>query len=320
MELHPLFNQGVEASSRSDWHTAAQELDIAAQRDPALAFNWFQAGMAHGELALAADGSLTNRSELDRAIDNYHRGLAIEPRYATNWANLAALEWAAGERETALASIQRAADAATRQPFFRLTLGRMLEESGKAIEARREYEAALTQSPGWIEAYFFRATPFRQQLAEQWRRSHPTPPTEELEGLSVQELQMAGTNQVYGTNSTQYFLALADAYRREGRNAEAIQAYETLLDQLEQTSSFGIGQLDNPQYGWYIFDRQSIAADLLPGVDTIVYTDRVVKGMLDLASLYQKTGREPDAILIYRKILTAAPDIQIARNQLAKLE
>ncbi|HVN53920.1 MAG TPA: O-antigen ligase family protein [Anaerolineaceae bacterium] len=316
------FNEGVDASARQDWRSAAQQLDLAVERDPALAFNWFQAGMAHGELALAADGSLADRGELDRALADFRRGLAIEPGYATNWANRAALEWAGGDRDAALASIRRAAGAANNQPFFRLTLARMLEESGKIAEAGQEYGAVLAQRPDWVDAYFFRATLFRRQLAGEWKSSHPAQaaPAEELESLSARELRTAGFSQANSADNAPYLLALANAYRREGKTAEAIQTYETLLDQLEQTSSFGLGQLDNPQYGWYIFDRQSIAADLLPGVDTIVYTDPVVEGMVELAGLYERAGRAKDGGRVWEKILKVAPDTGAAQEGMENLK
>jgi len=69
--------------------------------------------------------------------------------------------------------------------------------------------------------------------------------------------------------------------------------------------------------GWFIFNRTSIAVDLLPRVVDAQYTDQVVEGMLGLAACYQTLGEADSAKQIYEKILAAAPDNAIA-NQLIK--
>ncbi len=162
---YPPFFEGVAAANAGDWKTGAVKLDLAVERDPRLAFTWFQAGFVHGMLALDASGRVIDPGELEQARQDYQHGLAIEPTYSTNWADLGLLDWAAGDQAGALAALQKAAEAAPEQAAFRLTWGRMLEASGQVAAAQAAYNQVLQQQPGWVNTYFFRATSLRQQVA-----------------------------------------------------------------------------------------------------------------------------------------------------------
>jgi tetratricopeptide (TPR) repeat protein len=93
------------------------------------------------------------------------------------------------------------------------------------------------------------------------------------------------------------------------RPADAIAAYEDGLARLAGTTSFGIGLLGNSDYGWYIFNRESIQADLLPGIDAAPPTDEAVEAMLALGVLYQAQGDSAAAHRWNCQALRAAPDL-----------
>lgn len=167
------YRNAVEAAQKDDWQAAAQGMDQAVARDPELAINWLQAGFAHGMLALDGAGNLRDAQQMAQAIADYEKGTAIEPGYATNWANLAILRWSRGDTEGALGNMERAVRAAPGALVFRLTLGRMYESTDHLEQARRTYEEALRQAPFLADSYYFRASPFCRQVMLNWRKKHP---------------------------------------------------------------------------------------------------------------------------------------------------
>jgi tetratricopeptide (TPR) repeat protein len=104
-------------------------------------------------------------------------------------------------------------------------------------------------------------------------------------------------------------LALADAYREMGRCEQALAHYERSFSTLGRTTSLGVGMLGISDYGWYIYYRTSIAADLLPGVEYLRYTDSVVEGMHRAAACYRALDREAEARDWTEFASSIAPDI-----------
>ncbi|MDD5367650.1 MAG: O-antigen ligase family protein [Anaerolineaceae bacterium] len=310
--------RGVQASLTQNWAQAADDYDLAAARDPRLAFNWFQAGYAHGMLALNPDGTAKDCPELQRALAAYQAGFGIEPIFATNWANAGLLQWASGDQTNGIESIRRAADTAPAQLTFRLTLGRMLEVSGKLDDANIAYQKVLKARPDWTSTYFFRATSFRKQVVAQYQRENPLPvPTKATPDPSEQQLRETAFASEDGGAIVESRLRLGQYYFNHSDPQKAIQAYTDVVFVLGRTSSFGIGNVAYSPYGWSVFNRESIGPDLLPGMDMVLYTDEVVNGMLNLASAYQQTGDPVSAAQIYQRILEVAPDTQAAWIALA---
>ena len=317
------YVEGVAAANRVDFQAAAASLDEAARRDPALALNWFQAGFAHGRLALSSSSQSAQsvgQPDLALALADYQRGMALEPFYPTNRANLALLEWAAGQQGAALADMRIAAEGAGSQPAFRLTLGRMLEDCGQSERARQEYLAVLKQSPGWASSYFFRATSLRRDVVAGLGAQLGGDAARAEAVQDEYALKLATFNQVTGDDVVQNQLAWGRFYSQRGTLQAAIQAYEKALSTLNATSSFGVGRMGTSDYSYYVFYRDAIAADLLPGMDYILYTDDVVQGMLDLAYSYERLGDRSAAVRTYDRILLVSPDSAIARERKALVQ
>ena len=359
--------KGVQASNRGDWVTAASELDKGAVLDPHMAFYWLQAGYAHGQLALGDNGMLVDKDELILAINAYERGVSLEPTYATNWANLGVLHWALEEHEKAIADLDQAVELAPLEPAFSLTRGRMHEAVGSLAQAALDYELSLSLRPYWAKAYFFRETPFRLQVKDEWvvnnlnkeflggpelvtgwsmlDQNRYQAALELFEGslglnlpegylglglsyLGIEKCEHAETALLKadfmphrsGWTSVLVKLALGKANKVCGDYLEAVSYYESAIRMLDMTTSLGVGMMGNSDYGWYIFNRESIAADLLPGIEYITHNDEVVEGMLNLAECHGRLGDVAKAVLVYQKILEIAPDNEIAADRLAGLE
>lgn len=353
------FARGVLAGNLGDWVNAAGELDTATALDPTEAFYWLQAGFAHGRLALAADGTVRDPAALTAALRAYAQGVALEPEFSTNWANLAVLTWANGDRAGGLAAMERAVAGAPTAPAFVATLARLYEVAGQPEAAAQYFRGALDLRPDWATAYFFRATPLRQRVLEAWQQANPlgwqpdggvsngwqalqqqdypqavtifsqaraTNAPEIYLGLGLAELgqhDYAGAEQalrtalfVPGANgqaTARMHLALGQALAGKGDPAAATAEYQAGLDLLAATSSFGVGQLGQSDYGWYIFNRESLVDDWLPGMDAVHYDTEAVAAMLALGD--GATGEAAHAW--YCRASAAAPDSAEAAARLA---
>ena len=180
------FHQGVWAANTDDWTSAAPLLDQAAQSDPHLAFYHLQSGYAHGVLAAAPpeQGDLSsaplslsyeNRLHLEQAIAEYEAGIALEPGYSLNHANLASLYWQAERQTDAIQQMETAIALAPRVSLYHLNLGFYYEELGQGEQATAEYHRALTLQSHLVQASWWRQSLLREQALVKWQKENPTP-------------------------------------------------------------------------------------------------------------------------------------------------
>ncbi len=319
--LQPYY-AGISAANQGSWRAAASDLEFAASRDPWLALNWFQAGFSHSMLALDRDSSVTEPAQLDLALRDYHNGLSIEPAYATNWANLGLLEWAAGDAQDAIQSMQKAASLAFSQPAFALTAGRMLESTGDDKAALAVYRQVLQQSPGWAGMLFFQGSPLRKQAAGEVSTSSPTMSSSSVPGLDqlVCQAKLDWFEPASGTQLASDLFALGDAEFTSKLYSDAVQSYQQGLTLLNVANSYGIGRGGVSQYTVVAYNRLGIETDLLPGIDYPVYNARVIQAMLNLASAYTDTNDISSAIQVYNEIISIDPLNQSANEFVRKYE
>ena len=163
------FDQGRQQAEAGEWVEAVPYLERAAQLDPTFAFYFVQQGYAHSLLAAQnpEDGHLA------QAIQAYERGIALEPNFSLNHANLASLYWADDRPEEAISEMERAVHLASCVPLYHLNLGHYYEATGREAQAASEYKGFLELQPHLIPASYWRQTPFRQRFAQAWLAAHP---------------------------------------------------------------------------------------------------------------------------------------------------
>jgi tetratricopeptide (TPR) repeat protein/O-antigen ligase len=166
------FHQGVWAANTDDWASAAPLLDQAAQSDSHLAFYHLQGGYAHG--VLAAEPS--RQEDLVQAMTQYEIGIALEPSYSLNHANLASLYWQAERRTEAVQQMETAIALAPQVSLYHLNLGFYHEELGQGEQAMAEYHQALDLQPQLAQTSWWRQSPLREQVSMEWQRENPPPP------------------------------------------------------------------------------------------------------------------------------------------------
>jgi tetratricopeptide (TPR) repeat protein len=105
----------------------------------------------------------------------------------------------------------------------------------------------------------------------------------------------------------------------QGDLGEAISSYELALSMVEEYSIYGWGTLGWSPYGHFLFQRESIASDLLPQVVRADITDSLAERYLELGGWYEEIGDQDKAIQTYQRVLAAVPDFMAAARRLEEL-
>jgi tetratricopeptide (TPR) repeat protein len=165
------FDQGRQLAQDGGWAEAAPRLEGATQLDPTFAFYHLQKGYVHSVLA----AERPEGDHLTQAIEAIERGIAQEPNFSLNHANLAGLYWTAGRRDEAISEMEQAARLAPDSSLYHLNLGHYYESTHREAEATTKYGRFLDLQPHLIAASYWRQTPFRQRFAKAWLVTHPSP-------------------------------------------------------------------------------------------------------------------------------------------------
>jgi arylsulfatase A-like enzyme/tetratricopeptide (TPR) repeat protein len=136
--------QALEAQER--WDEAAEAYAVMAERDP-----------RSGEVQTSLGRLAERAGALEVAADRYRRaGAAERPDPSAAW-QLAALEIEAGRTDAADALLGEAAPEALAEPGAALRLARAERKVGRPERAVGWLDAALRESPGWVELRVARA-------------------------------------------------------------------------------------------------------------------------------------------------------------------
>jgi tetratricopeptide (TPR) repeat protein len=296
---------------------------------------------------------------LPEAIAAYERGIAREPHFAYNKANLASLYWQAGLGEEAIDLMKQALEALPREPLFHLNLGYYAELSGDTEQAVREYTRFLSGNAHLARASFWRQTPLRRSLLQEGQDTflmarRPSSPQSYRDYVTVawREYEDGHIEQAeaYFEHARTINPALPDAYRglaqvnlQLGHLAEAQCLAKKALflgDASEPhfilgRSAYLQGYLPRAideyvlalteyfyagKYGLLIFHRDFIQApELLPQLIQLNFTDYHATRSVELAQLYEEAGASQRAMQVYQMVLEYDPTFESALEGLERL-
>jgi O-antigen ligase/tetratricopeptide (TPR) repeat protein len=131
-----------KAAKTHDYAGAADEIQTVIDADPALSFNYMQQGFLYG---MAASGG--DLESARKGVVAYERFVALEPNYASAWANLGGLYWQLGEQEKALAAMQRAAILAPKAWQLWADLGQYAYALGDPKVSAEAYQQMVDANP-----------------------------------------------------------------------------------------------------------------------------------------------------------------------------
>jgi tetratricopeptide (TPR) repeat protein len=201
--LNAVPNPDQPGVNTSDLAASAQQLDAISTVDPSdglvvlqSAYNWARVAWASAD---PRNPALTN------AIERFERGIPYDPGLGLHYLNLSTLYMKAGRPLDATLAARRATWLAYDDPVAWLNLGLTLEQSGDTTEAEFAYVKALQLEPEWSTAGFWQATLLRQDAYTQY--------------MALPD----------DSRRTHDLLAEGDAARAAGQTADALAAYQEVL-------------------------------------------------------------------------------------------
>ncbi len=283
------YQAGVDAAGRGDWQTAAAQFDRAAARDPALTLTHQQRGLAYAFLA-----GLGQPGALEQAAASFTQAARLDPAYAMNWANLGALQIAAGDYAAAQSSLEEAVRRAPRCALCWLNLGDARLFAGDGSGATQAYQKALELYPAATDAPDWAADPLLSAVQRSWRAAHPAAgakTVEELEAAVRANPHLAATYVNLGYAYLEQGSAdlaarmAADASLAGGAGADVLwlqaaawhalgdprasESAEGALNRIGLNSPAGPGGLGEVQYFTNQFRRAVMPAQLVPQMNPL---------------------------------------------------
>ncbi len=322
------FAAGIAAANRFDWQTAARELQLAVDRDPYSAIAWQQLGLAESALADQGDSSA-----LIAAEQSFQQAAALDPSWAPNQFNLAAIEARLGNLPASLAAARAGIALSPAVARFQLILGAACERSGDPC-AVAAYQAALSQRPDWAGAYFWRSSTLRASALAAWQ-------------ITGQVDQMEGGATAMDPSHAGFYIRQAEGFLSSGRLEDASlaiqQGWLSIVDNLEQTVDLqwcaaelaaargdlstaiakgqdALNRYLNPGvygpgstglddvYGSHSFRRPTMFLEFVPWLDAIPLPDTWGQHMAALISWYRQTGNNTQADNLQQQLKILIPD------------
>ena len=154
-----------EGVASGDYGTAAARVEALAESDPSLAIYPEEAGMLYG--LAAAGGDL---AAAQAGVDSFARYVALEPSYASGWANLAALDEQLGKLPEAAAAMHQAALLASQSWSIFYREGVYEEATGDEDAARASYQQALALNSYAVLLPDWNDSPLRMALSANYDR------------------------------------------------------------------------------------------------------------------------------------------------------
>ena len=163
------YQRGLELAEAGDWPTAVDQFILAQAQLPFITYTPALHAEAYSRGVLA----LNDPEQLPTAIAVYEHLLTVAPGWPTHQANLAALYYAAGNTDTALALMQEASQRAPNHYVYLLNLARWQEEQGQIVAAETTLHTLHALRTNWPDASFWQTTPLRQKVAQSRQETRP---------------------------------------------------------------------------------------------------------------------------------------------------
>jgi O-antigen ligase/Tfp pilus assembly protein PilF len=263
--------QGLQSAGQNDWLPAAASIQHSAQRDPALSFYATEAGFAWAR-AWQVNGDL---SALQKARQDFEHSLRIEPSLSYLWANLAVLDWQAGQSAAAIQHMQTAIQLSPQEASYLLNLGWFQENSHNPAAAKAAYLGALQLSPAWANHPFWQANPLRQALLAEWHKSQPDASAQALPYWQRALLAAKAGDWAQAQRLLAYARWVGepgpDIAWVSGQIAEAQGDVQAAVDIYQKAAStisflgFGGGNTNSLTYSLWLNNRNGLSFDLVPG-------------------------------------------------------
>lgn len=160
------FQRSVTLAHNGDWKNATLAAQRARQLDPALTLYTFQLAHVLGAASAPSDDGHTVAppAAATQAVDLYYDALAAEPVHGLHTANLAAVLWRLGDRETATEMMVRAVTVEP-TPVLLVNTAYFFQQMGDLARAEDFYAWSLAAGPQLAVSEFWKVDGWR---VEHW--------------------------------------------------------------------------------------------------------------------------------------------------------
>ena len=326
---------GVNAGRQGRWEEASERICQAVEINPSVTIHFFQCGLAKAYSSHLED----DPQALTDAISIIKLGLSTDPYWPVHWANLAALEWQAGNYDQALSDMRHAVETAPRNALFALNLGWMEEELNHPDQARIAYNYAIDMDRWLRYSQLFTSSMFNDDLIEDQDQSIIETPYADFiwsgwEALRLEKLDLAEDAFTRSINqnplAAKAYAGLALIYQQRGQSEQAMMNARTALfiggpspDLFDIAGRVALQQGRLEEAMWYfdlsfklIFDqsfswqyynrtylRFFLAPDLVPWLRLAQISIDQADDYTLLAEHYEEAGQHDEAQEIF-KVLT----------------
>ena len=284
-----------------NWAQAARLFSQSAQRDPTFSLYSGEAGIAWAN-AWQTDHAAV---ELDQARQSFKDALKIEGIYSPWWADLSVLDWYAGDRETAIADMQKAAQLSPQVPDYHLNLGWYAEQMHSPEVAKKEYLRVLDLSPDWASHPFWQVNTLRQGVLAGWQKSQPDPQAaaqayweKARAAIKNNQLEEAKRDLAYGRllgePSLPVLVGEGQLAIASGDLAQARQSFSQAVD-LMAWNDYPAGQSQAFFLERFMFNHNGLGSSYVPGYMTLSADVGQFQAAEWLYNDYLKAGNCPAA-------------------------
>jgi Flp pilus assembly protein TadD len=236
MEIYRVANRAFELMEKGQMAEAVQEWRKALQLDP-------DDAKAHFNLAVA----LTGNGQEAQAVEEYRKACELDPQQPGWFAHLAASLSQTGDLDGAVVNYRKSLTLDPSNPGVEADLGVALFENGQAQEGYEHMRKAVDMAPDFADGHSYLGT----TLAKMGRMDEAVGELQEAIALSPASVEyrfnlgfvlgirgdLAGAVEAFQKSvelsegkDRRCLAALADAYGRAGRSAEAIKTAHQALD------------------------------------------------------------------------------------------
>lgn len=287
------LHRGIELGNDGKWKESSQVLDEALKRDPFSAWVKLQAGYA---------AQRTNNNE--RAIYLYQEALKREPGYSINWANLAAAQWANGDRDGAKASLARARALAPDARLFQSAESKWTGTPPLLMKQDSLDERMARVIAGKLSVD--ELTQDGERLAARFQNGE----VGSLEVIQLAEIEITQKNfsradyllryaiAMRGSDSIALEFAYGDLDAAQGNIDGAIKHYARAWESYYQPLIYG----DGSGYGWLFFVRESFRENIVPELNVGPMPTGIVIRAQVFAAWYRAISDEDHAKKIEEQI------------------